>query len=286
MIVDGRVLRHQFDRTFEIFGRPGVVPEPEIGPTQTVDDVAVIGPQRHRAFHHLHGLVEMHPLVDPGIAQIIQHQRLFRRELQRAAQIGFGARPLLRALQRDAAAVIEPPILRLVLAEARERIVIGGDRFLEAVMAPEDVAEFDHRLPVVRPLGRHAPQQRHRVVGPVELIEHRRLAQPRRPGQRRSRIDRAVIRQRFVVVAELLGDLGDEQLRDREVRLEIEREPRVDQRDIERVAPLRMLARSNSASAAPSCAVSIRRGGIVPLLSRFRAASTTALLSASPLSFW
>ena len=43
MIVDRRVFRLELDRALELLGRFLVVAEPEIGPAERVDDVAVIG---------------------------------------------------------------------------------------------------------------------------------------------------------------------------------------------------------------------------------------------------
>src|SRR5579871_540565 len=49
VIVDGRILGQQLDRALEIARCLREVTEPEIGPAETVDDIAVIGPQLHRA---------------------------------------------------------------------------------------------------------------------------------------------------------------------------------------------------------------------------------------------
>src|SRR5207248_1826188 len=53
MVVDRRILRHQLDRFFELFDRPGIIAHPVMRPAQAVDDVAVIGAQLDRLFDHL-----------------------------------------------------------------------------------------------------------------------------------------------------------------------------------------------------------------------------------------
>src|SRR6185437_13373055 len=181
MIVDRRVFRNHLDRTLQLLDRLAVIAETEIRPPETVDDVAVRRPQRDRAFDHLQPLVKMRSLIDPGIAEIVEHERLLRLERQRLTKIGFGAGPLMRALQRDAAAVIETPVARAVLADARQRVIIGDHRLAEAVVTAENVAELDCRLAIPRPLARHFAQQRNRFVGPADLVESRCLAQPGRP---------------------------------------------------------------------------------------------------------
>ena len=52
-----------------------------------------------------HAFVEMDALVDPGIAEIVQHVWLVGIELQRLLAIGFGLGPLLGALVADAAEI-------------------------------------------------------------------------------------------------------------------------------------------------------------------------------------
>ena len=48
-----------------------------------------------RPADHVHAVVEIDALIDPGIAEIIQHLRLIGKKLQRLLQIGFRLRPLL-----------------------------------------------------------------------------------------------------------------------------------------------------------------------------------------------
>ena len=76
MIVDGRVVGLQFDGALEVLHRFVIIAEPVIGPAERVDDVAVVGPLLDGALDHVHALVEMDALVDPGIAEIVEHLRL------------------------------------------------------------------------------------------------------------------------------------------------------------------------------------------------------------------
>ena len=76
MIVDGRILGLELDGALEVLHRLLVIADPVIGPAERVDDVAVVGALLDRALDHAHALVEVDALVDPGIAEIVQHVRL------------------------------------------------------------------------------------------------------------------------------------------------------------------------------------------------------------------
>src|SRR3954451_10284832 len=65
MIVDGGIFRLELDRVFEVLDRLLVVADAEIGPSERVDDVAVIGALLDRTLNHLHAVVEIDALVDP-----------------------------------------------------------------------------------------------------------------------------------------------------------------------------------------------------------------------------
>ena len=66
-----------------------------VRPAEAVDDVAVVRPQIDGAAQHLERLVEIDALVDPRIAEIIEHLRLVGIELERLLEVGFRLRPLL-----------------------------------------------------------------------------------------------------------------------------------------------------------------------------------------------
>ena len=118
-------------------------------PAQAVDDIAVLRTQRDRAAQHLEGFVEVHVLVDPRIAEIIQNQRLFWIKLQRLLEIGFRRRPVLRALVGDPAIVIERPERLLRPLGKRERLRIGVDRAGEILARAQEIAERRLRFRVV-----------------------------------------------------------------------------------------------------------------------------------------
>ena len=93
VIVDGRILGLELDRALEVLHRLVVVAEPEIGPAERVDDVAVIRPLLDGAADHPHALVEIDALIDPRIAEIVQHVRLVGIELERLLQVGSRPSP-------------------------------------------------------------------------------------------------------------------------------------------------------------------------------------------------
>ncbi len=52
-------------------------------PAERVDDVAVVRALLDGAADHLHALVEIDALIDPRIAEIVQHMRLIEEQLER-----------------------------------------------------------------------------------------------------------------------------------------------------------------------------------------------------------
>src|SRR5712671_5275164 len=101
MVVDGRIDRLELDGALELLDGLVVVADPVPGPAERIDDIAVIGPLLDRALDHAHALVEIEALIDPGIAEIVQHVRLVGIKLERLLEIGLGLAPLLRALEAD-----------------------------------------------------------------------------------------------------------------------------------------------------------------------------------------
>src|SRR5438270_12000823 len=95
MIVDGRVLRLELYRPLELLDRFVHIAKPVVGPAERIDDIAVIRALLDRPLYHAHAVIEMGSLIDPGIAEIIEHVRLLGVELERLLQISFRFRPLL-----------------------------------------------------------------------------------------------------------------------------------------------------------------------------------------------
>src|SRR5437899_616863 len=156
MVVDRRILGHELDRLFEILNRARVIAEPVMRPAQAVDDVAVLGPQLDGLLDHFEATLQILAAVDPGVAEIIEHQRLLRLELERMQEVGLGRLPLARALERDTPAVEQRPALRHARRlKAPDRLVIGTDRFDKALLAAQKIAELHLRTGPCRRLGRH-----------------------------------------------------------------------------------------------------------------------------------
>ena len=187
----------------------------------------------------------MHALVDPGVAEIVQHVGLVRRELERLLHVGFGARPLLDPLQADPAAEIDRPVLLVGLLDPQDRHVIGGNRVLVALLAAQKVGQREGGVDTIGLLGRHLPQAMRRLVEMALLRFERRGAQPRLPVERRAPADLAERRDSLVVLAELLVDAGDHQPGEVEVGLQLDGELLEDQGEI---GPLVALVGSQNAA--------------------------------------
>ncbi len=86
MVVDLGVGRSAIAR-FELLPRASSKrPSAEIGPAEAVDDVAVVRASASTAFSIMsQRRLEVHALIDPAIAEIVQHLRLVRIELERSA---------------------------------------------------------------------------------------------------------------------------------------------------------------------------------------------------------
>ena len=113
----------------------------------------------------------MDALVDPGIAEIVQHRRLVGIERQRLLEVGLGLRPLLGALIGDAAIVEEGPVGPRRLADHLDRLGEGLRRLGETLAALVDAAERDDGVEILRILGDDRLEVADGVVGTVELVE-------------------------------------------------------------------------------------------------------------------
>ena len=76
MMFDARILGTQFDGAFQMADSLLEIAQLVLGPAQAVDDVSVVGTQLGRLLDHFLGPLQVAPLLDPGIAQIIEHIRL------------------------------------------------------------------------------------------------------------------------------------------------------------------------------------------------------------------
>ncbi len=156
MVVDGGILGLQIDGALEVLHRLFVVADAVVGPAEGIDDVAVVGTLLDGALDHLHALVEVHALVDPGIAEIVQHVRLVGLQLERLLHVGFGLGPLLGAFLADAA-IIVPDAVGLIGARRRQHLDalrIGRAAVAELLAAALDVAERHDGFEVLGILGR------------------------------------------------------------------------------------------------------------------------------------
>ena len=143
----------ELDGALEVLHRLVVIADAEIGPAERVDDVAVVRPLLDGAADHVHAFVEIDALVDPGIAEVIEHQRLVRKQLERLLQIGFGLRPLLRALVADAAEIEHHPVRLLRHRQVGDGLAVDVGAFGELLAAAQDVAERHDRFGVLRMFG-------------------------------------------------------------------------------------------------------------------------------------
>src|SRR5262249_10626308 len=130
MIVDGRILGLELNRPIERLDGLIEVADPVERPAERIDDIAVVGPLLDRAPDHAHALFEIDALVDPGIAEIVEHVRLVGKELERHLVIGLGPRPLLGALEADAAEIIDYPVRLFGLPDGVDALAMAVRGFI------------------------------------------------------------------------------------------------------------------------------------------------------------
>src|SRR6266849_8934994 len=152
VIVDGRIDRLEFDRALEVLHRLLVIAKPVVGPAERIDDVAVIGPLVDRALDHTHALIEMDALIDPGITQIIEHVRLVRKQFERLLEVELRLRPLLGALEADAAEIVGRPVRLGRLCNQANRLSVAFGAALVLLALALDVGERSDCLQIVRPV--------------------------------------------------------------------------------------------------------------------------------------
>src|SRR4029078_8159585 len=81
MIVDDGIVGVELARALEVLNGRWKIPQPEIGPAQAIDIVAVVGFELHRLAAVVHSLLHIAALINPEIAEIIQHEGLVGRKL-------------------------------------------------------------------------------------------------------------------------------------------------------------------------------------------------------------
>ena len=95
----------------------------------------------------------MQALVDPAVAEIVQHVRLLGRELERLLHVGLGLGPLLEALEHDAAAEEHRPVALLDVAQPLDRGVVGLHGLGIAFLAAQQIGERERGVDAVGLLG-------------------------------------------------------------------------------------------------------------------------------------
>ena len=110
MIVDCWVVGSQNYRPLKPSGRALIITQAVQNPTETIDDIPVIRPQLNRPLDHLFRPVQMQPLINPGVAEVIENKWLFRTKLEGMQKVGLRLRPLLRAFVGNAARVKQRPM--------------------------------------------------------------------------------------------------------------------------------------------------------------------------------
>jgi hypothetical protein len=138
--------------------------EPVVGPAEAVDDVAVIGAELDRALQHRLGLNQVHALVDPAVAEIVENQGLLRLQLEGGDEIRLGLGPAIGALPGDAAGVEQRPVADGDLRQSLQGAVIGALGIAVALLAAANVPHGDQGVDPLRPLGGHGLEFEHRLV--------------------------------------------------------------------------------------------------------------------------
>ena len=164
MIVDHGIGRFQLDGLFQLPHSFRILAEAVIGPAQTVDNIAVGRAQLDRAAQHLEGLGQVQALVDPGIAKIIEHQRLVGKQLQRLAEISLRLRPALRAFEGNAAEIIGRPVAARAIRQ-QERARVGHGGFRELLARALQVGQREHSLGILRALVDNGLEMFQRLFG-------------------------------------------------------------------------------------------------------------------------
>ena len=214
------------------------LPSAEMRPAERVDDIAVVRPLLDRAADHLHAVVEIDALIDPGIAEIVQDMRLVGEQLERLLEIGFGVGPVLGALVADAAEIEDQPIGFFRIGDGRDALAVGVRAFGILLAGALDIAERHDRFEVFRRVRRSACRaalSASSVRSTVSRLIASWISALRRSGEDGRNLlvdlDRELgLLQRFIKV-------GEREQRERVLRREIKRELQIDEAEILAAAP-------------------------------------------------
>ena len=233
MVVQDRIRRPQFDGALEVLHRLGVVAETEVRPAEAVDDVAIVGFELNRLLDELQALLEAHVPVDPGVAEVVQDQRLVGVEFVGEQQIAFGARPVLDALVGRPARIPIRPVVRLRFARHVDDIVVVLDRLFIALAAAQHAR---HRLERAQVVGVVADQVLEdgeplvRSLLTVEVVGTTDLDEELERGARRNPV---VDRIGALELLVRLIDVGEGREGEVEIRLKEQRHLEVDRAELQ-----------------------------------------------------
>src|SRR5262249_22597412 len=138
----------ELDGTLELLDRLLDVAQSVIGPAQRIDDVTIISALLDRTLDHAHAFVEIDALIDPRIAEIVEHVRLIGKEIERPLEISLSPGPLFDALEADAAEIIDHPVRLLGLTNDVDALGIDIRAFGELLASPQDITERHDRFEV------------------------------------------------------------------------------------------------------------------------------------------
>src|SRR5262245_6718417 len=242
MVVEHRILRAQLNGPLEMLDRLLVVAQSIVRPAEAVDDIAVVALLAYRFLDQRHPLFEIATLIDPGVAEIVEGQRLVRAQLQGALQVGFGQRSFLDALIAGAAGIEKRPMLLFGLIDQRNGTAVVLDRLGVALVAPHDPAQRIERPNVSWISASRFFQQLLGLLDALELVEVERLADFDADLQRRI-VGYAVIGVdgRLITLGGLVG-VGQGGERERKLRPQVKCELKIDRTDADAHLPRKGLA--------------------------------------------
>src|SRR3984893_4640696 len=125
MVVDHGIGRFEVDRAFEFLHRLVVAAELVIRPAETIDDIPVVRALFDCPPQHIEGFLEVHALIDPAVAKIVQDQGMIGIKGERRQEVGLRLGPFLLALIGNPPEIIYWPIGFFGLARRGQGTRIG-----------------------------------------------------------------------------------------------------------------------------------------------------------------